>query len=110
MKGFSFMGMPYEGFGVYGYDNHTKNWCSTWVSTMDTQMMTMRGVQVDPTNKVMTQYGTMNEWMDNTFNKPIKVQTEYVDDDTFSVEIWDLQVGASGKPVIHFDYKRKKAN
>ena len=52
--------------------------------------------------------GTINEWMDDTYNKPVKVLVEKVDEDCFHTEIWDLQIGRNGKPVIKMKYTRKK--
>jgi hypothetical protein len=102
------MGRPYHGFLLHGYDNHTKNYVSCAVNNMDTSMNLFRGVQVDPTDKVMTQYGTINEWMDDTFNKPVKVVMRRIDDDHFEVEVWDLQIGEQGHPVLKFAYTRSK--
>ena len=38
-----FMGMPYEGAGITGYDNVTKQYFSTWMDTMSTMMQTKYG-------------------------------------------------------------------
>ena len=38
-----FMGMPYEGAGITGYDNVTKQYYSTWMDTMSTMMQTKYG-------------------------------------------------------------------
>jgi len=104
----SLMGHPYRGYLIHGYDNHTKNHVSCGVSNMDTAMNLFRGVQVDPADQVSTQYGTINEWMDDTFNKPVKVVVRRVDDDHFDTEIWDLQIGEQGHPVLKFHYTRSK--
>lgn len=98
----------YHSFLLHGYDNHTKNYVSCGVSNMDTMMSMFRGVKVDPEGKVFTQYGTINEYLDDTFNKPVKVLVKKVDDDHFDAEIWDLQIGANGKPVVKMKYTRKK--
>ncbi len=107
LKPIPYMG-DYHGFLLHGYDNHTKNYVSCGVTNGDTSMNMFRGVKVDPNDKVFTQYGTINEWLDDTFNKPVKVQIEKVDENCFHAEIWDLQIGANGKPVIKMKYTRKK--
>ena len=98
----------YHSFFIHGYDNHTKNYVSVGVNGMDTSMNMFRGVKVDPENKVFTQYGTINEYLDDTFNKPVKVVAKIEGEDQFTAEIWDLQIGESGKAVIKMVYKRKK--
>lgn len=99
---------PYHGFFIHGYDNHTKNYVTCGVQSMDTSMNMFRGVRVDPEDKVFTQYGTINEYMDGTFNKPVKVLVRKVDENRFDMEIWDLQIGASGQAVIKYKYTRRK--
>lgn len=37
------MGMPFEGFGVYGYNNTTKKFESTWCDNLGTMMMNFTG-------------------------------------------------------------------
>lgn len=37
------MGMPFEGFGLYGYDNTSKKFQATWCDNMGTGMMTGTG-------------------------------------------------------------------
>ncbi len=38
-----FMGMPFEGIGYTGYDNHKKTYVSVWMDNFGTMMMTMTG-------------------------------------------------------------------
>lgn len=38
-----FMGMPFEGHGLMGYDNHKKEFVSTWVDNMTTSITMMTG-------------------------------------------------------------------
>jgi hypothetical protein len=94
---------------LHGYDNHTKNFVSVGVNSMDTAMNLFRGVEVDPQGKVFTQYGTINEWMDDTYNKPVKVVSRKIDADHFETEVWDLQIGENGHPVLKYRYARKKS-
>ncbi|MDJ0976460.1 MAG: DUF1579 family protein [Planctomycetota bacterium] len=98
---------PYHSFLIHGYDNFTKNFVSCGVSSMDTSMNMFRGVRVDPEDRIFTQYGTINEWLDGTFNKPVKVLVRKIDDNRFETEIWDLQIGANGKPVVIMKYTRR---
>jgi hypothetical protein len=47
--------------------------------------------------------------MDGTFNKPVRAVTRLTGEDTFEVEVWDLQIGAMGQPVLFFSYTRRKS-
>lgn len=38
-----FMGMPFEGMSITGYDNSKKKFVSTWIDNMGTGLMTMEG-------------------------------------------------------------------
>lgn len=52
------MGMPFEGFGLTGFDNVTQKWWGTWTDNMSTGLMTMSGTcDPDPT-KGCTHIGT----------------------------------------------------
>ena len=53
----TFMGMPFEGIGLMGYDNVKKEYVGTWIDNMGTGMMTSHG-QCDKTGWTMTGEGT----------------------------------------------------
>lgn len=50
------MGQPFEGFGLMGYDNGAKNYFSIWTDTMSTGFHTERGT-CDASGKMFTFYG-----------------------------------------------------
>lgn len=47
------MGGPFEGFGIYGYDNLTKKYVSVWYDNMGTGIMTSEGT-ADGSGKTFT--------------------------------------------------------
>lgn len=104
----SMMGYPIQGFGIHGYDMYSKSYVSTFVSNNDTALTVSRGPSVDPTNKVIVEYGVLREYMTGELDKPYKVVWRMVDDNHFAVEIWDLGAGESGMRVITYDYTRVK--
>jgi Protein of unknown function (DUF1579) len=55
-----FMGGEFEGMGLIGYDNYTKQYVSTWVDTMGTMTFQSHGT-VDPTGKVFTFFSTYQD-------------------------------------------------
>ena len=101
------MGQPFHGTGFHGYDPATKSHITAWVSNADCQLTLTTGATVDPSGKVQAQYGRMNEWMTAEFNKPLKVLTTKVDDDKFTMAIWDLGIGGAGQEVFVWTYTRK---
>ena len=48
-----FMGMPFEGIGICGYDNIKKTFVSTWMDSMSTGIVTEQG-SYDPASKTFT--------------------------------------------------------
>ena len=58
----NFMGMPFEGAGITGYDNITKRYFSTWTDTMSTGVMIEYG-QYDETTKTYTYTGEFDSPM-----------------------------------------------
>jgi hypothetical protein len=56
------MGMPFEGYGVMGYDNTKKTYSSSWIDNMSTNMIYMTG-SYDEATKSYTFTGTMTDPM-----------------------------------------------
>lgn len=98
----NFMGMPFEGIGVMGYDNVNKQYVGTWIDNMATGIMemhgtcakgswTMTGESTDPaTGKKMTSRSV----------------TTLVDDNTFTMEMF--APGADGKETKMFEMTCKR--
>jgi hypothetical protein len=103
-----FMGRPYEGFAIIGYDNYAKNHVAVAVSSMDTAMTMTRGLVVDPTHKVRTLYGTLDEYTTGELHKPLKVVLRDVSDTRHIMEIWDLGIGEAGAKVLEYTFTRQK--
>lgn len=56
----SFMGMPFEGMSITGYDNHKNKFVSTWIDNMGTGIMSMEGT-LDAATKTITMTGKMTD-------------------------------------------------
>jgi hypothetical protein len=102
------MGQPFDGFGVFGWDNFKKEYVSSWVDSMSTAMAHSEGVPVDPDGKVVVQWGTMDEPLTGEHDKAVKLVTRMSGPDKFTFEIWDMGIGESGAVVMQFTYTRKK--
>jgi len=91
----SFMGQPFEGRSLDGYDNIAKEYFSTWVDNMGTGVMVFHGSCDDPC-KVMT---STAEGPDPMSGKVVKTKTvtTFVDPDTYRFEMYMLGAGKDGQ-------------
>ncbi len=106
MKG-EMMGMPYSGMGLLGYDNFNKKYTFVWADNSSTQMSTSEGT-FDPTGKVITYFGKMDEPMTGEHDKTVKYVTRIVSKDKNIFEIHDLSLPEPNTKVMEIVYTRKK--
>jgi hypothetical protein len=101
------MGMPFDGLGLFGYDNYKKKFVSAWVDSMGTAMYATEGL-ADQTGKVITMFGTMDEWMTGEHDKMVKYVYTSVDENTYRFEIHDLGIVPGETKVAEVTYVRKE--
>jgi hypothetical protein len=84
----NFMGQPFEGMAITGYDNAKKMFVNSWIDNMGTGIMTMTGAW-DDADKAIKYSGTM---VDPVSGKDIPVREvwRFVDDDTQVMEMYSL--------------------
>jgi hypothetical protein len=104
----SFMGMPFEGVAITGYDNHKKKYVSTWIDNMGTGIMQMEGTWDDGT-KTMTMEGKMEDITREGKYCEMKETLKMVDDDHMVMEMYgpDNKTGKQYK-TMEIKYTRKK--
>ena len=102
-----FMGMPFEGNSITGYDNTEKKYFSTWVDNWSTAMMTTWGTW-DDASKSITLTGSMKNPA-NGLECHMKEVFKMVDDNTQLMEMYgpDPQTGKEYK-MMEIKYTRKK--
>jgi hypothetical protein len=99
------MGMPFEGRGTLGYDNHKKMFVSSWIDNMSSGIMNGEGTW-DEASKTITIKGKM-------MNGETKQETDYretlkiIDANNQFMEMYGT--GPDGKEVKFFDIKYTKA-
>lgn len=98
--------MPFEGMGIFGYDNYRNVYTGSWTDSMGTQMLTYQGA-CDRSGKVFTHYGEMDEPMLKIIGRMVKYVTRIIDNDKHVFEMYDLHVGDDYK-VMEITYTRKK--
>src|SRR5262245_53998891 len=85
------MGMPFNGMGVYGFDNVSGKYVSTWIDNMGTGIMTGVGT-ADAGGKVITWTGTMNDPVTGKATKE-RMVTTVIDDNHHTFEMYGTPPG-----------------
>lgn len=98
--------MPWDGIGMFGYDNFQKMYVGCWADSMGTQLLTMRG-NLSQDGKTLTMYGEMDEPMLGVRGRMVKYVTDIASDDKQIFSIYDLHAGDDYK-VVEVIYTRKK--
>jgi hypothetical protein len=104
----SFMGQPFEGRSLDGYDNMTKEYFSTWVDNMGTGVMVFRGSCDDPC-KVLTETAEGPDPMTGNVVKSKNVTT-FVDPDTYRFEMYMVGAGKDGQDTKIMEMIAKRQN
>jgi hypothetical protein len=101
------MGMPYEGTGIAGYDNVSKEYFSTWVDNMRTGIVYYRGKSDD--KGVVTMTCEIDDPLNPTVKRKSREVVKFTDQDHFSSETWMKDPKhAVGFKAAEMSYTRKK--
>jgi len=100
-----FMGQPFRGMSLTGYDNVRGKYRSVWVDNMSTTIVTSEG-DLDATGKVFTFNGDYACAMTGDKNKQSKLISRLVNKDKHVFEMHDPKLGANSK-VMEITYTRK---
>jgi hypothetical protein len=101
-------GMSFSGMGLYGFDNVSGKYVSTWIDNMGTGIMNSVGTS-DASGKVITWIATMN---DPVTGKPAKSRmvTTMVDDNHHILEMFGVAPGGKKEmKLMTIDYVRKQS-
>ena len=100
-----FMGMPFEGQGVMGYDNAAQKFFSTWCDSMSTGLMYMEGTLDEKTNTLTS----VGESVDPLTKKTCQTKeiTKYISKDQHVMEMYMVTDGQEVK-MMEITYTRKK--
>lgn len=103
----SMMGMPFEGYGLTGYDNFRQEYVSTWMDNMSTGMMKMTG-QCSADGRTSDMSGLMDEPMTGEKDKKVRSHETWKDDSTIVFEMFDNIPGKGEVKVMEITYTRGK--
>jgi len=100
------MGMPFNGLSTVGYDNHEKQFVSTWIDNMGSGIMVMKGPWDDGTKTMnlkgkMTDPGTKSE-------TEVRETFTIVDNDTQEMTMYVKMPDGSEFKTMHIKFTRKK--
>ena len=100
-------GMPFSGMGLYGFDNVTGKYVSTWIDNMGTGIMTGTGT-ADASGKVINWIDTESDPVTGKVTKS-RMVTTVIDDDHRTVEMFGVPPGGKKEmKMMTIDYVRKQ--
>ena len=103
----SFATMPFSSISVIGYDNFKKHYVSAQVDTTTTGIYTSDGA-ADRSGKAFHLYGRIDEPMDGTVGKNVRLTWRIAGPDKLFLEIHDLDIGETDTKVVEVEYTRRK--
>lgn len=100
------MGMPYDGYGITGYDRYNKKYMTLWLDNFGTGFYLTAG-SADASGKVRTETG---EWDDYFSGGTMKVKMVYttLGKDKFTMEMFTLQPDGKETRTMEATYTRRK--
>ncbi len=102
-----FMGAPFEGFDVFGYDNHKQKYTDYWMDSYSTNTAYSEGTMNEAGN-VITMQGSMPNVADGT-TLYSKSTTTIVNPDTMIMVMWHATTkGGAWVKAMEMTYTRSK--
>ncbi|MFO0698192.1 MAG: DUF1579 domain-containing protein [Nitrospira sp.] len=100
----SMHGQPFSGLGTHGYDNLTKQYVTTWMSTMGTGIFMMEGT-ASPDGKTITLRGSHPEPGGGQMSH--RAIWKLVNDTTQTFEMYGKHHGGQEMKMMEITYARK---
>lgn len=102
----AFMGMPYEGTGMTGYDNVRKRYTASWNDNMSTSTMLSYG-EYDAASNTYTFKGEMADPMNEGAMIPVREVLQIIDADHHVMEMFEPKDGKEVR-TMRLEYARAK--
>ncbi len=100
-----FMGQPFEGMGITGYDNIQGHYVGTWIDSMGTGMMQSKGMY-DASSKTYTFKATYPDPMNPGKMKKMKEVIKIVSDSEYTFTMYDVDDNGAENKEMEITYKR----
>ena len=99
------MGQPFTSIGVTGYDNFTKKYVTTWMSSMGTGIFVMEGTG-SADGKTITLHGSHKDPMGGDMKH--HALWKFVDANTQTFEMYNTGKGGMQMKMMEITYNRKQ--
>lgn len=100
------MGMPFSGKSIVAYDNHLKEFISTWIDNMGSGIMVMRGPW-DEATKTINLKGNMID-PGTKMQTDVRETFKIIDDNTQEMEMFVMTPDGKEFKTMNIKYTRKK--
>lgn len=100
------MGMPFSGKSIVAYDNHQKQFISTWIDNMGSGIMVMKGPW-DEATKTINLKGTMMD-AGTKMETGVRETFKIIDDNTQEMEMFVMTPDGKEFKTMNIKYTRKK--
>jgi hypothetical protein len=101
------MGKPYNGIGLFGYDNMNKKYTSLWIDNTSTAMYTGEGTS-DATGTVFTYFGKTDEPMTGEHDKTVMYVWRLISGEKHIFEFHDFSYPQGKTKTGEMIYTREK--
>ncbi len=101
-----FMGQPFEGVGLGGYDNVTGKYVNHWMDNMSTGVYRSEG-EYDAATRTYTYRGQMPDPMKPATSVPVREVVRIVDQDHHVMEMYETRDGKERK-TFQIEFARAK--
>lgn len=99
------MGQPFEGRGIYGYDNLRKEYTGIWFDNFATGIM-VSASQYDPVTKVFSEEGSMSCPITNETHRSYRAVTTFIDADHYTYESYMKDPNGNEYKTMKITYTR----
>jgi len=99
--------IPFEGTGIFGYDNYAQKYNSLWIDSYSTMFFLQTGT-CNEDGSIFTFEGTYDDYMTGQKNKKSKTVLRVVDKDTRILEMFDTAPDGQEYRSMEMTYTRKK--
>lgn len=100
------MGMPFNGMSTVGFDNHTREFVSTWIDNMGSGIMVMKGPW-DEATKTMNLKGKMVD-PGTKGETEVRETFKIIDDNTQELEMFVMMPDGKEFKTMNIKFTRKK--
>ena len=101
------MGKPFTGMSIEGYDNFKKKYVSIWLDSDSTGISMSLGT-ADESGKVTTYYGKMDDPMTGQKDKVVKSIAREINENKVVYEMYDTPPGGAEYKNMEIIYTRRK--